>query len=133
MGFGWEEVHDIAEEMEHINSAKLFDKMDELMGYPTVDPHGSPIPNKEGEIVEKDYLVFSNLQEGVTARICSLKESSVSLLKYLNGKGIRLGTEIKIVEKEPFDNSFIVHYDNKESVMISRDVADCLFVELVAS
>lgn len=131
MGFGWEEVHDIAEEMEHIHSEKLFDRMDELLGYPTVDPHGSPIPDKLGVVTRKDYIRLSDVKEGQKVRLCSLDNSSSDLLLFLNTKSIKLGTEISVLKIEPFDKSFLVAYDVHTSIMLSHEVCKCLMVELV--
>ncbi len=131
MGFGWEEVHDIAEEMEHIHSEKLFDRMDELLGYPTIDPHGSPIPDKSGVITRKDYIRLSEVKEGQTARFCSLENSSAELLRFLNVKHIKLGTEITILKIEAFDKSCLVAYDQYSSVMLSHEVCKCLMVEVI--
>jgi len=131
MGFGWEEVHDIAEEMEHIQSDKLFEKMDQLLGHPTVDPHGSPIPDKEGQIVEKEYLSLDTVEEGERVRFCALADSSIELLLLLNDKEIELGTEMKVLRKEPFDKSFLVSYNEHPSVMLSHEVCKNLLVEKV--
>jgi DtxR family Mn-dependent transcriptional regulator len=131
MGFGWEEVHDIAEEMEHIQSDKLFDRMDELLGNPTIDPHGSPIPDKAGNVTRKKYLKLSEIGEGQRIRLCSLDDSSTSLLLFLNSKSIKLGTEIDILKIEPFDKSFLIAYDNFPSVMFSHEVCTRLLVEVV--
>lgn len=131
MGFGWEEVHDIAEDLEHIQSQKLFDRMDELLGYPTIDPHGSPIPDKEGNVTAKQYLALSEIPPDKTVRLCSLADSSTELLKYLNSKEIRLGTEIHVHQIEPFDKSYTVSYDAHAGVMLSHAVCKCLLVEEV--
>ncbi len=129
MGFGWEEVHEIAEEMEHIQSDKLFDRMDELLGYPTVDPHGSPIPDKQGNISSKKYLKLSDVKEGKSVRLCSLADTSTDLLLFLNSKQIKLGTEMDILKIESFDKSFLVSYDAYNGMMLSHDVCKCLLVE----
>ncbi len=130
MGFGWEEVHEIAEEIEHLQVDKFFDRMDELLGYPAVDPHGSPIPDKEGVVVAKSYVPLSEIEVGVQVRICSLVKSSKELLLYLNRKEIALGTELKIEKKEPFDKSILVRYQRPDKVMLSHEVAQLLLVEL---
>ena len=128
MGFGWEEVHDIAEEMEHIQSEDLFDRMDELLGNPKFDPHGSPIPDKEGNITRRDYSKLSEIEEGKKVRVCSLSDSSTELLLFLNDKKIKLGTEMKVLKVEPFDNSYMVAYDHFSSVMLSHEVCKRLLV-----
>ena len=131
MGFGWEEVHDIAEDMEHIQSDKLFDRMDELLGYPTIDPHGSPIPDKEGKITQKTYTPLSEIKVGKKVRLCTLSDRSTDLLVYLNNKGITLGTEIQVLSLESFDKSIQVSYLQQKSVTLSREVCSCLLVEII--
>lgn len=130
MGFGWEEVHEIAEEIEHLQVDKFFDRMDELLGFPAVDPHGSPIPDKQGIVVAKSYVPLSDIEVGVQVRICSLVKSSKELLLYLNRKEIALGTELKIEKKEPFDKSILVRYQRPDNVMLSHEVAQLLLVEV---
>ena len=131
MGFGWEEVHDIAEDMEHLKSEKLFDRMNELLGFPKVDPHGSPIPNKSGEIYEESYINFSKIEHGNNVRLCALENSSKELLVYLNNKNIRLGTELFIKYIEPFDKSVVVNYDGYKSVTLSYEVIKNFLVEKI--
>ncbi len=131
MGFGWEEVHDIAEEMEHINSDALFDRMDELLGNPTVDPHGSPIPDKSGVLVSRNYEHLSDMSEGQRVRLCSMTDSSTELLVFLNSKNIKLGTEMDILKIESFDQSMIVSYNHHPSMMLSHEVCKRLLVEVV--
>ncbi len=130
MDFGWEEVHAIAEEMEHLQSPKLFDRMDEILGFPTEDPHGSPIPDKTGKIVNPSYLNLTSLKEGDSAKICGLTNSSKELLLFLNKKSISLGTKLKILEIEKFDQSFEVKLKkDKESILLTYNVCKCLLVE----
>lgn len=131
MGFGWEEVHDIAEELEHIHTDKLFDRMDELLGHPTIDPHGSPIPDKHGKVTTRNYVALSDVIEGQSVRICALRDSSTEFLKYLNGKDIRLGTEMDVLKKESFDRSINVIYGNNPSTTLSSEVGERLLVELI--
>ena len=131
MGFGWEEVHDIAEEIEHIKIDNFFDRMDKLLGYPSVDPHGSPIPDKEGNVIEKEYIPFSEGQVGKSYRICALKDSSQDFLLYLNRQKIKLGTTIEVVRVEPFDQSMKVSYNEMAPIVLSSDVCSRFLVEAI--
>lgn len=131
MGFGWDEVHDIAEEIEHIKIDDFFDRMDKLLGYPSVDPHGSPIPDKDGNVVQKEYIKLSEALAGENYRICALKDSSKEFLQYLNRQEIKLGTTVEIVRIEPFDKSMKVVYGNSTAVVLSSDVCSRLMVENV--
>ncbi|NAW50799.1 metal-dependent transcriptional regulator [Elizabethkingia argentiflava] len=114
MQFGWEEVHEIAEEIEHIQSPKFFDKIDEILNYPKTDPHGSPIPDKEGNIIENHYFKLSECKMGDTVEFVALSYSSEDFLKFLNNKKLSLGTYITILEEEAFDGSKKVAYDKGE-------------------
>jgi DtxR family Mn-dependent transcriptional regulator len=129
MGFGWEEVHSIAEEMEHLKTEKLFDRMDELLGYPTSDPHGSPIPNKKGVSKRKHYLTMSSFKQGDKVSLRAVGDSSAELLKFLNEKNIKLGTKFKIIKVEPFDKTMIVDYGKHRKISISNEVCKRLLVE----
>lgn len=133
MGFGWEEVHDIAEEMEHLNSVILFDRMDEILGFPTKDPHGSPIPDKNGKISKSNYINLTSIKEGKTIVLCGLAQSSKELLLYLNKKKITLGTELKVKHIEHFDKSFEIVLKDGSQFVLTYDVCKCLLVKPVQS
>lgn len=130
-GFGWEEVHDIAEEIEHIQSDKFFERMDELLGFPTIDPHGSPIPDKDGKQIEHHYIPLSEIPAGSKAILRTLKDSSSDFLLFLNKKGLNLGTEILVNEIENFDKSMVLTYHGKSNVVLSYSVCQRLMVEKV--
>ena len=131
MGFGWEEVHEIAEEMEHIDSTALFSRMDELLGHPTVDPHGSPIPNPQGQIAYKDYVSLAEQPLGQWVRFCALQDSSDSLLRYLNKKKVALGTEMKVLHRESFDGSAELKLRNGKKTVLSETACSHLLTEEV--
>ena len=131
MGFGWEEVHDIAEEIEHINAAHFFDRMDEILGFPTTDPHGSPIPDKDGNTHQPNYQLLSTVPENTTVVLRGLRESSKEFLLFLNKKQLQLGTQIVLHHFEPFDKSITVSYGDFSAVQLSHSVSSRLFVELV--
>lgn len=131
MGFGWEEVHDIAEQMEHINSEALFDRMDDLLGHPTADPHGSPIPDKSGKVASEDYIKLSKAEEGARVVLRALAHSSTDFLVFLNDKKLELGVEIEVLRVEPFDKSMTVSYGDFPSTMLSNLVCEQLLVEVV--
>lgn len=133
MGFGWEEVHDIAEELEHINTTIFFDRMDELLGFPNSDPHGSPIPNKDGEVIKVNYKTLADCDVGTTVILKALNDSSTELLLYLNKKEIELGTKIMIHDKESFDGSMIVSYGKLSSQILSHKVAKRLLIEKIGT
>jgi len=129
MGFGWEEVHEIAEQVEHIQSPVFFEKMNELLGFPTFDPHGSPIPDKNGEMAHVEYHKLSDCKIGEKVVLSAVVNTSVEFLTFLNNHEIKLGTKIKILLIEPFDQSMTVSYGNKTSQTLSHTVCERLLVE----
>lgn len=130
MGFGWEEVHEIAEELEHIKIGVFFDKMDELMNYPKVDPHGSPIPDKNGNYNEPNYKLLSQIPKNTKVVLRALKDSSSEFLHYLTKKDLLLGTEIVVKDVESFDKSMRIVFGQKEEI-ISYSVSNNLLVEVL--
>ncbi|MDC1186745.1 metal-dependent transcriptional regulator [Crocinitomicaceae bacterium] len=131
MGFGWEEVHEIAEQVEHVKSDAFFNRMNELLGDPSVDPHGSPIPEKDGSIKRKKYAKLSEGNKGQKFRLISLINSSTDFLMFLNRREIKLGLVLEILSVESFDGSLVVTYDRHKKETLSQSVCDKLLVEAV--
>lgn len=131
MHLGWEDVHDIAEQIEHIQSPVFFEKMDELLDYPKVDPHGSPIPDVKGKVVWKDYNKLSDCVAGDTVKLGAVIKTSSEFLKFLNSREMYLGLKIKIKSIEPFDKSIVVSYGKRTSEVLSNLVCERLLVEKV--
>lgn len=129
MGFGWEVVHEIAEQIEHIKSPAFFDRMDELLGHPTVDPHGSPIPDKQGKITWKSYKKLSDCKVGDIVKLSALTNSSEEFLLFLNSKKLNLGVQVKIDSTEKFDGSMTISYLKKYREVLSGLVCEKLLVE----
>ncbi|MBC7426741.1 MAG: metal-dependent transcriptional regulator [Bacteroidia bacterium] len=128
MGFGWEQVHEIAEQVEHIQSPLLFDKMDKLLGFPKIDPHGSPIPDKNGKIQGMDYVKLSTCIASETITLAAITHSSNEFLKFLNSRDLSLGVKIKIRSVESFDGSMTVSYGKRTSETLSHVVCEKLLV-----
>lgn len=128
MGFGWEQVHDIAEQIEHIKSPAFFDKMDELLGFPTLDPHGSPIPDKTGKIEWKHYEKLSDCKPGDKVTLSAVLNSSSDFLKFLNSRDLKLGVNLKIDSIEPFDKTITISIGKRKEVL-SNLVCEKLLVE----
>ena len=129
MGFGWEVVHEIAEQVEHIDSTVFFDRMDELMGFPKVDPHGAPIPDKNGILIQGSYVKLSSCSTGEVVRLAALVHASTDFLKLLDSRQLVLGTELEIKSIEPYDDSMVVSYQNHPLQTFSSIVCDRLLVE----
>ncbi len=128
LNFNWDEVHDVAEQLEHIKSPKLIDEIDVLLGFPTVDPHGDPIPNKEGEVIARKKVKLSTLKENEETVLLAVEDSSDTFLKYLDKKKIAIGNSIKVIQIEPFDNSVLVLINGVE-LLITNEVAENLLVK----
>lgn len=131
MGFGWEQVHQIAEQIEHIHAPEFFEKMDELLHYPKIDPHGSPIPDKNGKVAWKEYNALSKHSAGEKVIIAAVTHSSDEFLKFLNNRDINLGLKLKILSIEPFDGTMVVSYKKHLSETLSQTVCERLLVEKV--
>ncbi len=129
MGFGWEEVHEIAEQIEHVKAPALFDRMDKLMDFPKVDPHGSPIPDKDGNIIDQNYKKLSECKVGDQVVLLALTHSSKDFLEFLDSREISLKLELEIKAIEPFDSSMLISYYNHPSETLSQKVCDRLLVQ----
>lgn len=132
MGFAWDEVHQIAEQIEHIHSPEFFTKMDQLLGYPTVDPHGSPIPDHNGVMRSESYIFLDTCKTGDAVTLMAVQPSSKELLQYLSAKDLELGTTLTILSIEPFDNSITVNYGNRISEVLSSKVTATLLVRPIS-
>lgn len=126
--FKWDEVHDIAEQMEHIASEELIEKLNDYLGSPLYDPHGDPIPSKKGVFSSKKMEVLYEMPIGFIGNISGVSEHSTAFLKHLEKIGVGLGVQIKVKERNEYDNSIWISIENKESVFISKEVAKNLLV-----
>ena len=130
LDFSWDEVHDIAEQLEHIKSEKLINKLDDFLDNPTEDPHGDPIPNAKGQIISVEKQQLSELNEKQTGICVGVKDTSSEFLKYLDKQEIALGSKIEIISKESFDLSLKIKINSRE-LTISNKIANNLFVKIV--
>ena len=126
--FSWDEVHEVAEQLEHVRSEKLVAELDAFLGYPSYDPHGDPIPDTEGNINVSDKLLLANVKPGTECVCTGVNDSSAEFLKLLNKRKIALGTRFKVVDTEPFDHSMTIILDGQELV-VSDHVTQNLFVK----
>ena len=128
LNFSWDEVHDVAEQLEHIKSEKLINKLDEFLNFPTEDPHGDPIPNAAGQIVNVKKHLLSEFEKNKIGICVGVKDTSSDFLKYLDKQEIALGSAIEVIEKELFDSSFTIRVGNKE-MTISNKIACNLYIK----
>jgi DtxR family Mn-dependent transcriptional regulator len=129
MGFGWESVHEIAEQVEHIQVPEFFEKMDELLGYPKADPHGSPIPDKKGNMPSVHHIRLSDCHEGDTVKLATVMHSSQDFLRYLTSRELSLGVVMKIRSIEAYDGSMVVRYGKHIAETLSKTVCSSLLVQ----
>ncbi len=127
LSFAWDEVHDIAEQLEHIKSDKLIKRLDAYLGSPTHDPHGDPIPDANGKLVKVEKQLLSEMAIGSSGICVGVKDSSPEFLKYLDKQKISLGSTIALISREDFDQSANVNIDGK-SMALSSKIAMNLFV-----
>jgi DtxR family Mn-dependent transcriptional regulator len=126
--FTWDEVHEIAEQLEHIQSKTLVERLDAFLDYPSFDPHGDPIPNEKGEITVQKRIYLKNAPFHKLLRVIAVEENTPQFLKYLNKINIQIGTQLKVLDRIEFDDSLEIEIDLKNILMISREVADNIYV-----
>lgn len=127
LNFKWDEVHDIAEDLEHINSEILIDRLDAFLDFPQKDPHGDPIPDKNGVLKTIELISISKMKIGNEGIISGVKDHSKDFLQYLEKTGLILGQKLKLIEIISFDGSAVIIINNKQQ-SISREVANNLLI-----
>lgn len=130
LNLGWEEVHDIAEQLEHVNSERFYERIDEMLGYPKADPHGEPIPDVNGKISAQTRISLSQVSEGKSAKITAVGNDDKSFLDHLNSKGLQIGDNVTVKKKEAFDGSVTITMKGKKETMLSHLVAERIWVEV---
>lgn len=129
LGFNWEEVHEVAEELEHVSSEKLIDRLDAFLGFPKTDPHGDPIPDAKGEINDIEKISLAHLPEKKSAVVAQIGDQSSIALEMLNEKNIQIGTHIEILKKYPFDESMEIKTDKKHLAHITKELSQKIFIK----
>jgi DtxR family Mn-dependent transcriptional regulator len=126
--FSWDEVHEVANDLSHVKSKVLIQRLDEYLGFPKFDPHGDPIPDEYGDVRSRPRLPLNELDLGSTGQIVAVKDSSSAFLRYLDKVGAYIGARIKVMDKTEFDGSVEILVDNKKSIFMSKDVAGNILV-----
>lgn len=129
LDFSWDEVHEVAEQLEHIKSDKLIDSLDRLLAFPKFDPHGDPIPDKNGGFKERDRELLSEVPKNTVGVCVGVKDSSATFLKFLDKNGIALGNQIRVMEIEEFDGSLNIEIDGRK-MQISHVIASNLYIKV---
>ena len=131
LGFAWDEVHEIAEQLEHIHSNELVNRLDKYLGYPKFDPHGDPIPDTHGTITIRNQVVLSTMQIGSSGMVVGVKKHDKDFLAHLNQVGINIGTEIELLHKYPYDLSIKLKINNSEEALLSSEVCENIFLKKI--
>jgi DtxR family transcriptional regulator, Mn-dependent transcriptional regulator len=128
--FSWDEVHEIAEELEHVSSNELIQRLDDFLGNPKTDPHGDPIPDSNGKIEITGYINLDQLKENQPAVVTGVGDQNSSLLEMLNTKKINIGTKLEIKQRFSFDQSIEIKIRNQPLITISEQLAKKIFVKI---
>ncbi|NLP57785.1 metal-dependent transcriptional regulator [Lutibacter sp. B1] len=128
--YNWDQVHELAEQLEHIKSDTLTDKLEAFLNYPEFDPHGDPIPNKDGDITHHKNNMLSSVAINNNYVIIGVKDSSSAFLKLLDSVNLKIGSTVKIISKEEFDSSMVIE-SNQNSFSISHQTSKNLYVKKI--
>ncbi|EAZ83038.2 metal-dependent transcriptional regulator [Algoriphagus machipongonensis] len=127
--FAWDEVHEVAEELEHIQSPLLIQRLDAYLNYPKFDPHGDPIPDEFGDVKARPRVALNEMEIGQSGQIVAVKDSSAAFLQYLDKVGAYIGARIKVMDKVEFDGSLEILVDQKKNLFMSKDVAANILIQ----
>ena len=128
LGFSWDEVHEVAEELEHVQSPLLMRRLDAFLGHPVLDPHGDPIPTEDGAMRRPAHRLLADLNAGERGTLSAVKNTSPPFLQYLDKVGLQLGAEVEVLDKVIFDNSLEITINRERTALISAEVSRNLFV-----
>lgn len=129
LNFQWEQVHDMAEELEHINSDELVNRLDDFLGNPKFDPHGDPIPSTDGKFTLRSQIPLSNMKINSVGTLIGVKHHDQDFLEYLNSLSVKLGTSLKVVEKNNYDHAMRVLIDSEREAVLSEKVTQNLWMK----
>ncbi len=130
LGYRWDEVDAEADRLEHVISEEFEDRIDKALGYPTIDPHGAPIPTKDGSIEQENDQRLSRIEAGQTVTIRQVSDQSSEMLRYMASLGLRPGVEVMVKERAPFNGPLLVRVDRKSEHSLGLEVADHIYVTL---
>ncbi|GAB2502833.1 metal-dependent transcriptional regulator [Algoriphagus taiwanensis] len=128
LNFAWDEVHEVAEQLEHIHSPLLIQRLDAYLNFPKFDPHGDPIPDEFGDVRSRPRVELAEMEINQTGQIVAVKDSSAAFLRYLDKVGAYIGARIKVLDKVEFDGSLEIQVDQKKNLFMSKEVASNILV-----
>ncbi|REE83401.1 DtxR family iron (metal) dependent repressor [Lutibacter oceani] len=130
LNFNWDEVHEIAEQLEHIESDELIERLDTYLNYPTKDPHGDPIPDAKGKMRAEKAILLSNANKDILYKITCVKDNSSALLQFLDKHALNIDSELTVLDKFDFDNSITVELNNGNNLTLSHKICTNVFVTI---
>lgn len=130
LNFNWDEVHEIAEQLEHIESDELIERLDGFLNYPTNDPHGDPIPDSKGKIRAEKSILLSNAKQHLLYKIVCVKDNSKALLQFLDKHSLNIDSELTVLDKLDFDDSITVALSNGNNLTLSKKICTNVFVTI---
>jgi DtxR family Mn-dependent transcriptional regulator len=128
LGYRWDEIHDIAEELEHIKHPDLADRLEQFLGFPEYDPHGDPIPKANGKMAKSYSTTLADAKPGTACKVAAVKDTSSSFLQYLEKLDIKIGTSIQLIEKIAFDHSLVISIDERELSTVSQKFGENILI-----
>jgi len=128
LGYHWDEIHEIAEDLEHISDSTFADRLDKFLGFPEYDPHGDPIPKADGKLPKTYSVTLANVKVGETYKVAAVKDTSSSFLQYLVKLNIGIGTKIKLVEKIDFDQSLVISINGGKQTTVSPKFGENILI-----
>ncbi|MCD2421180.1 metal-dependent transcriptional regulator [Niabella pedocola] len=129
LGFNWDEVHDIAEELEHVGSTSLINKLDAFLGFPRIDPHGDPIPDEKGHIVKRTHKLLSAIPLQTPVEVVQIADQSAGILELLDEKQIKIGTLLEVRKRFAYDQSLEIKTGGKQTIQISKELSQNILVK----
>ncbi len=131
LNFSWDEVHEVAEQLEHIQSQLLVERLDKFLGNPEFDPHGEPIPSATGELKVKERILLAEMQTGQQGSVTAVVDSDTSFLQYLDKIGIAIGVTVKILEEIAYDQSMLLKIDGTKEVYVSQQASQNIYCSVI--
>jgi DtxR family Mn-dependent transcriptional regulator len=130
LGYDWDAIHDIAEDLEHIKDDSLADRLDKFLGFPEYDPHGDPIPKANGKMARPYSVTLAGVEEGNMCAVAAVKDTSSAFLKYLQRLNISIGTQLQLIEKIAFDGSVVISINGGEPTTVSKKFSENILTDM---
>ncbi|MBK9271833.1 MAG: metal-dependent transcriptional regulator [Saprospiraceae bacterium] len=128
MSFGWDEIDELAHQLEHIRSTKLIDQLDQILGFPLFDPHGDPIPDSRGNVRGKCFISLDRAEMGKAYRITAINDQSEKFIKYMDKLGLRIGDALLPIELEEYDEAITVQLNDKLRLLLPKTVSENILI-----